>query len=212
MAGDAEPQGNSHHFKVLLADDDREELRALQGLVEAAGHEVVALAITQEEVGEAIVTNSPSMAMLLVEDDEEHAFDLVVEIRSFADIPLVILARSVSDAGLRRAADHALEVLHLPSEAETVAAVVESAARNYEERRSLEHRVGEFDGILQRRSTIEQAKGILMERHGVDAGEAFNQIREHARSNQIRVADVAASIVTARDLLTGDGNGGDSGS
>ncbi len=202
MATDATQEGQDT-YKILLANDDREELEALAVLVEAAGHEVVALAITAEGAAEAIVTHEPTMAMVLIDDDEQHGVDLMVEVRSFADIPLVVLARQLSDDSLRRAADQALEVLHLPSEPETVAAVIDSAAHRYTERRSLERRVGEFEGVLQRRSVIEQAKGILMERHGVDAAEAFERIREHARANQVRVVDVAASVVTARDLLDG---------
>ncbi len=65
----------------------------------------------------------------------------------------------------------------------------------------MESRLGEMDGILERRATIEQAKGILMERHGTDALAAFEMLREHARTNQLRVVDVAARVVTARDLL-----------
>lgn len=189
-------------FNVLLANHDKDELRALAELVEAAGHEVVDLAITVAEVGDAIVEHKPTMAMLLVEGDEQHSLELMVEIRSFADIPLVVLARSTSDDLLSRAADQALEVLHMPGEPETVAQVIRLAAERHEERRGLERRIGEMDGILERRSTIEQAKGILMERHGIDGIAAFNMIREHARGNQLRVADVAASIITARDLLS----------
>lgn len=188
--------------KVLLANDDKLELESLAELVRAAGHEVVALAITVAEAGDAIVENRPTMAMLLVDDDEEHAIELMVEVQSFADIPLIVLARSISDGALRRAADHSLEILHLPGSPEAVAQVIAVAASRLEERRELERRVGEIDGIIERRSTIEQAKGILMERHGLDATQAFDELRSHARSNQLRVVDVAASVVTARDLLT----------
>jgi response regulator NasT len=193
---------SDEHYKVLLANADEDELRALGELVEAAGHEVVALAITSAEAGNAIIEHSPSMAMILVEGDEDHALELMVEIRSFADIPLVILARSISDDSLRRAADQAMEILHVPGTPETVARVVEVAAKRYKERRGMERQLGEMDSILERRSAIEQAKGILMERHGVDGIAAFTMLREHARSNQLRVADVAASIITARDLLS----------
>jgi response regulator NasT len=193
---------SEERYKVLLANADEDELRALGELVEAAGHEVVALAITSAEAGNAIIEHSPSMAMILVEGDEDHALELMVEIRSFADIPLVILARSISDDSLRRAADQAMEILHVPGTPETVARVVEVAAKRYKERRGMERQLGEMDSILERRSAIEQAKGILMERHGVDGIAAFTMLREHARSNQLRVADVAASIITARDLLS----------
>ena len=193
--------------KVLLANEDKVELESLAELVRDAGHEVVALAITVAEAGDAIVENSPTMAMLLVDDDEDHALELMVEIQSFADIPLVILARSISDETLRKAADQTLEVLHMPGNPETVAQVIDLAAKRVEERSDLYKRVGEIEGILERRSTIEQAKGILMERHGLDASAAFEQLRAHARSNQLRVVDVAASVVTARDLLTAGGDG-----
>ncbi|HKJ37047.1 MAG TPA: ANTAR domain-containing protein [Solirubrobacterales bacterium] len=188
--------------KVLLANQDKDELAELADLVREAGHEVTDLAISVGEAGDAIIENKPTMAMILIEEDEEHALDLMAEINSFAGIPLVILARDISDRSLREAADQSLEVLHMPGSPETVGQVIDLAAKRFQDRVGLERRLGEMDGVLERRSTIEQAKGILMERHGIDSVAAFNLIREHARANQLRVADVAASVVTARELLS----------
>lgn len=189
-------------YRVLLANADKDELRALSELVEAAGHEVVDLAISSSEASEAVVEHDPDMAMVLIEPDEfGHAVNLMAEIRGYADIPIVVLARSIDDETMRTVADNAMEVLHLPTEAETVAGVIRVAAERDTERRELERRVGEIDNVLERRSTIEQAKGILMERHGIDASEAFQRIRDHARAGNLRVVDVAASIITARELL-----------
>jgi response regulator NasT len=192
---------SDEHYKVLLANADKDELRALGELVEAAGHEVVALAITSAEAGNAIIEHSPSMAMILVEGDEDHALELMVEIRSFADIPLVILARSISDDSLRRAADQAMEILHVPGTPETVARVVEVAAKRYEERRGMERQLGEMDSILERRSAIEQAKGILMERHAIDQEGAFAMLRSHSQRNGRKLIDVAAAVVESHLLL-----------
>lgn len=187
--------------KVLLANKDVDDLAALAELVEAAGHDVVALAISAGEAGDAIIENRPTMAMILVEEDEDHGMDLLTEIGSFADIPMIVLAHEISDDALRRAADQTLEVLHVPGSPETVDRVIRVAAERHAERRALERKIGEMDGILERRVMIEQAKGILMERHGIDAVAAFEMLREHARANQLRVVDLSASIVTARDLL-----------
>lgn len=196
--------------RVLLANKDEEELAELARVVEAADHEVVELAITASAVGDAVVQHRPDLAMVLIEDDEAHALQLVVEIRSFAAIPVVLVAREVNDGMLTAAADHSIEVLHLPGTVETVAKVIDVAITRYRKLARLEQRVGDIDGMLERRTTIEQAKGILMERHGIDANEAFVKIRAHARENQIRVVDVAASVITARSLLdpsTGDADG-----
>jgi AmiR/NasT family two-component response regulator len=192
---------DEERYKILLANDDEEELGRLAELVERAGHDVVSLAVSVAEAGDAIVEHRPEMAMVLVHGDEEHALELMVEIRSFAEIPLVVLARTITDETLRQAADHALEVLHLPGDHEAVSQVIGLAAERHLQRTQLERRVGEMSGIIERRSTVERAKGILMERHGIDEVEAFERMRTHARSNQLKVIDVAASIVTARDLL-----------
>jgi GAF domain-containing protein len=48
---------------------------------------------------------------------------------------------------------------------------------------------------LNSRVTIEQAKGVLAEREGVSMDQAFTTIRHHARNHNLRLADLAASIV-----------------
>jgi AmiR/NasT family two-component response regulator len=48
---------------------------------------------------------------------------------------------------------------------------------------------------------IERAKGILMERHGIDDKAAFQLMRDHARSGNRRVVDVARAVVDGHALL-----------
>jgi GAF domain-containing protein len=52
---------------------------------------------------------------------------------------------------------------------------------------------------LESRVVIEQAKGVIAQRRGVDMDEAFRLLRVHARTNGINLRDVAASVV-AREL------------
>lgn len=55
--------------------------------------------------------------------------------------------------------------------------------------------VQQLQHALDHRVTIEQAKGILMEREGLDPAAAFERIRSAARRNRIRVTEVARRIV-----------------
>jgi hypothetical protein len=48
---------------------------------------------------------------------------------------------------------------------------------------------------LDSRITIEQAKGILSERHDLTVTDAFERMRQHARGNQRKLHDVASEIV-----------------
>jgi GAF domain-containing protein len=48
---------------------------------------------------------------------------------------------------------------------------------------------------LNSRIVIEQAKGMVAERTGLDMAQAFKRLRAHARNHNLRLADVAADII-----------------
>ncbi|MGH3711820.1 MAG: ANTAR domain-containing protein [Pseudonocardiaceae bacterium] len=69
--------------------------------------------------------------------------------------------------------------------------------------RSLRHQetlIDQLQSALDSRVLIEQAKGVLAERHGIDPQEAFNRLRNHARSHNQRLAYLAAAGVNGADI------------
>jgi AmiR/NasT family two-component response regulator len=52
---------------------------------------------------------------------------------------------------------------------------------------------------LESRIVIEQAKGVLAERLGVDPTEAFRLLRRAARNNRMPIHKLAAGVVVSRD-------------
>ena len=48
---------------------------------------------------------------------------------------------------------------------------------------------------LTSRILIEQAKGVIFERAGVDMPEAFSRLRDYARRNNLRLTDVAQAAI-----------------
>ena len=76
------------------------------------------------------------------------------------------------------------------------ALVENAAARNRQEVRT-----AQLQHALDSRIIIEQAKGVLAERRGLDPDAAFDALRSYARSNQLKVHDLAADIVAGRRTL-----------
>lgn len=56
----------------------------------------------------------------------------------------------------------------------------------------------------QLRAVIEQAKGILVERHGISLDEAFTRLRRMSQEHNVRLVEVAATIVGVAVPRTGD--------
>ena len=60
---------------------------------------------------------------------------------------------------------------------------------------------GQLQRALDSRVVIEQAKGYIAQRHGLDMDAAFQLIRAHSRSTQTRLSVVAADIIDGRLAL-----------
>jgi AmiR/NasT family two-component response regulator len=56
---------------------------------------------------------------------------------------------------------------------------------------------------LNSRVIIEQAKGKLAERLGVDTDQAFSLLRDRARTSNCRLSDLARAFVDGTETLTG---------
>jgi len=55
-------------------------------------------------------------------------------------------------------------------------------------------RRAQLETALQTRIAIEQAKGVLAERHGLDVEEAFRILRSAARANRVKLHDLVGRV------------------
>ncbi len=54
----------------------------------------------------------------------------------------------------------------------------------------------QLNHALNSRIVIEQAKGMVAEREGLDMQQSFAMLREHARNHNLRLADLAADVIS----------------
>lgn len=92
-----------------------------------------------------------------------------------------------SDIGGMREADRAI--------ARALADVAAIAILQDQALRASEVKAGQLQHALDSRVTIEQAKGMVAERTGLDMVESFDLIRKYARGRRRRLTQVAAEIV-----------------
>jgi len=86
----------------------------------------------------------------------------------------------------------------LPVDSAEVATALANAASlgvTAQRGRELEVVVDQLQTALDSRVAIEQAKGVLAERTGSTVAEAFTALRRHARSNGLKLTEVARAVV-----------------
>lgn len=192
---------DARHLRVLIADEDKDALHTLADVLEGLGHEVAPYVVSVADALELISTEDPDLAIVVVHQDDDHALALIAESVEYASGPVIAQTRGGDVEFVARAAERGISAWIESTEPESVQGAIEVAVRRYQESERLEEKVGQLESALARRSVIERAKGILMERHGVGDREAFDLMRDHARSQSRRVVDVALSVTEGHALL-----------
>jgi response regulator NasT len=186
---------------VLAADEDKAALAELGAVLERLGHDVVSFAVSPAEARAVIAAENPDAALVRLHHDDEHALELIGEIAEFARGPVIAILEKEDPQFVAEAAKRGISAYAREGRAESIQAAIEVATRRYREHRELAEQVERLEGALQRRALIERAKGILMERHSIADRAAFELLREHARSNNRTVVDVAAAVTEGHALL-----------
>ena len=189
MAEDA-----THHLRVLIANERRDRLELLAGVVADLGHEVIAREIDVKEVGAVTARERPDVALVGLGLSSHHALELISEIVREAACPVIALLAVRDPAYVNEAAKRGVFAYIVDSDAEELQSAIDITLRRFAEYQNLQ-------GAFGRRAKIEQAKGILMARHGINERQAFEMMRDHSQHNGRKVIDVAEAIVESHILL-----------
>ena len=188
-------------LRILAADEDESTLRAVDRLLAGLGHKVTAHAVTVQQAADLIASEDPDLSVVVVHDDDAHALDLIEEITEYARGPLIVLLGDHGAGFVSSAAERGIDAFARPQFEAEVQGVIDLTMKRHAEVTRLNEQVEQLEGALERRGTIERAKGILMERHGVSERQAFELLRQQARRSNRRVAELASAVADGLALL-----------
>jgi AmiR/NasT family two-component response regulator len=187
-------EGETRHLRVLIANERRDRLEQLAQVVAGLGHDVIAREIYVKEVGAATERERPDVALVGLGLSSEHALELITEIVREASCPVIALLSAKDPDYVREAAKRGVFAYIVDGDSAELQSAIDITLQRFAEYQNLQ-------GAFGRRAVIEQAKGILMSRHSLDADQAFTMLRDHSQHNGHKLVDIAQAIVDSHLLL-----------
>ena len=184
----------TEHLRVLIANERKDRLALVAPIVAALGHEVIAREIEVEDVGAVTARERPDVALVGLGESSEHALHLVEKIVHESACPVIVLIHEPDPEFVKEASKRGVFAYITDADAKDWQSSIDIVLRRFTEYHDLE-------GAFGRRAITERAKGILMERHSVDEPTAFEMLREHSRSMNRKLVDVASAVVDGHRLL-----------
>ena len=191
-------------LRVLTANEDRDALEGLSALLARLGHDVTSRAVSVAEAADLIAAEDPDLSLVRLHHDDEHALALIEELSESASGPVIAVVDVADPQFISEAAERGISAFAQLVDEASVQAAIEVAVRRHAESEALSEKVDQLETALERRTLIERAKGILMERHGIDDRAAFGMLRSQARRTNHKVVDVARAVETGQPLLPRD--------
>jgi response regulator NasT len=188
----------TRRLRILVADGSADRHRQVTETLALLGHEIVGEGVSVESVGHATATHLPDVALVIVGEHSEQAFELIRTIVHEAACPVIAVLDVQDRAFIDKAARLGIFSYIAHADLEDMQGAMDVSLQRFAEYHALE-------GAFGRRAVTERAKGILMERHGIDERDAFLMIREQARRTNRKMVDIAGSVLESHRLLSGRG-------
>lgn len=187
--------------KVLLVDDDRLVLATLSAGLRQANYTVIE-ACNGDVALDAIADDEPDIALLDMRMPGLSGVEVAQRIHEERDLPCVFLSAYGDEEVVRNAAAAgAFGYLVKPVDVAQVIPALEAALARSEDMRRLKQTESQLNSALAARRDASMAIGILMERLHLDRDEAFSALRDYARANRRKLADVATELLAATETM-----------
>ena len=183
-------------LRVLIADQDQRRIAEIAGVISGLGHTVVAQLLDVSEIASATHREAPDVAIVGVDGkpEQSHALALISAIVKQAACPVIADIDADDNSFIEKAARRGIFAYVTHGEQPQMEHAIDIVLNRYAE-------FSRLHGELRTGAIIEQAKGILMERHGISPDEAFAELRTRARNTNQSVFEVAQAVTISHPLF-----------
>jgi len=181
--------------RVLIAEDDaiirmdlKEMLEEEQYEVIEAGDGAAAVQLARDE--------QPALVILDIKMPVMDGLAAAQKISEERIAPVLILTAYSQRELVERAAQiGAMAYLVKPFQKQDLLPAIEIAKGRYQQLASLADEVGDLTERLESRKQVERAKGVLIDRYGMNEGDAFRFLQQAAMDRRLSMREVAEAIL-----------------
>jgi len=181
--------------RILIVEDDRLVLVGLAKGLETRGYAVTTAATGEDAVAQTEAA-TPDLILVDICLPGISGIEAVRKIREKRDVPIIFLSALDTEQTVREAIDAgSITYLVKPIGIQQLVPAIENALARERDIARLKGNKEHLATALGQSREISVAIGILMERHGLNADDAFEILRAEARSTRRKAADIAKEVI-----------------
>lgn len=181
---------------MMLVDDNRCRLQALQAALVEAGQDVVVRLGGTDDLLQAIEQHQPDVILIDTEAPERDTLESLNRVSEEQPRPIVMFSDNGDPEAIRRAIRAGVSAYVVDGlVASRLKSLIEVAIAQFERYQELKREVDDAKAKLTDRSDVNRAKQVLMRRSKLTETQAYERLRRLAMDQKLKLGDVARAVL-----------------
>jgi response regulator NasT len=189
-------------LRILIIDENMVRASILEDGLREAGHVRVSVISSMRELLRQIVEADPDVIFIDLENPNRDVLEQMFQVSRSVRRPIAMFVDRSDTASIEAAIDAGVSAYVVDGlRKERVKPILDMTISRFNAFNRLREELDRAKQALEDRKVIEKAKGILMKTRSISEEEAYALLRRTAMNESRRVAEVAAGLVMAAQLL-----------
>lgn len=189
-------------LRILIVDQNVTRATILEDGLRDAGHTDVVVVRDMQNLLKRIVDAAPDVIFIDLENPNRDVLEQMFQVSRVVQRPIAMFVDK-SDAGMTEKAVVAGVSAYVVDglKKERIKSILELTISRFKAFNQLRSELDRTKQQLEERKLVDRAKGILMKQRNMNEEEAYALMRKAAMNENLKLSDVAQSIITAAKLF-----------
>jgi response regulator NasT len=189
-------------LRVLIVDQNLIRASILEEGLREAGYRDLIVVRDMQNLLRRIVDEEPDVILIDLENPNRDVLEQMFQVSRVVRKPVAMFVDQSDRSAIEAAIDAGVGAYVVDGlRKERVQSIVDMTISRFRAFEKLRTELDDTRQQLQDRKLIDRAKGILMKQRGIGEERAYELMRKAAMDGNMRLAQVAQSVITAAELL-----------
>jgi response regulator NasT len=190
-------------LKILVVDQNVMRAAIIEEGLRDAGYLNVTVVRDMQNLQQRIAAADPEVIFIDLENPNRDVLEQMFQVSRTVHRPVAMFVDQSDSAAIEAAIDAGVSAYIVDGlKKERVLSILHTTISRFNSFDRLRQELDKTKAALQERKVIDRAKGILMQERGMDEAAAYGLLRRTAMNENLKLVQVAQSVVTAAQMLT----------
>lgn len=193
---------NREALSIMLVDELPERSQVMTEILTGLGHRIVASASAGDDLCSMVNRFQPDIIIVDMDSPDRDILEHMQSINAVRPSPVVMFTNDGDSETIKKAVKagvtaYVVDGMH----ANRVTPILNTAMARFEEFQAIRQELEKARDSLEQRKLVDKAKGILMKQMGYDEETAYKTLRKSAMDRNMKLIDLARSIIAAAEIM-----------